>query len=409
MRRSRAAVLAFLLAMLVAVSSAYGGAPRRIRVPTCSTAVAGGPALPSADPTFTQVGGEPFGVAATRGYAFVANLSGSLDVLADHDSTPHLIHKIGLGGGEPVGVTLTADGRYLLMADGGDGAYVVDVARAEAGAKDALLGTLNAGKSSRLGGGAIEVAASRDGRYAFVSLEDNAQIAVYRLAAAIAGHFAKSTYVGAIPTGLAPVGLAVSPDGRWLYSTSEIGGPGQRGSGEVGSLSVINVNTAERDPARSVVATTSAGCNPVRVAVSSNGQAVWVTARESDELLAFSASKLAAHAKQAELANVRVGEAPVGLALVDGGSRIVVADSNRFDASGRNSELTVVSTEAALAHRSAVIGTVKAGLFPREMALEPAGTVLLVGNFESGTLESVHVTARAQESRSRRAKPRSDE
>jgi hypothetical protein len=32
------------------------------------------------------------------------------------------------------------------------------------------------------------------------------------------------------------------------------------------------------------------------------------------------------------------------------------------------------------------------------MALEPAGTVLLVGNFESGTLESVHVKLHAKES-----------
>ncbi len=408
MRRPYLGALALLVALLVAVPSAEGVPPPAIRVPTCSTAVARGPSLPSADPTFTNVGGEPFGVAATRGYVFVANLAGGLDVLADHDSAPHLIHKIGLRGGEPVGASLTADGRYLLMADGGNGAYVVDVARAEAGAKGALLGRLTSSTSRRFGG-AIEVTASRDGRYAFVSLEDSDQIAVYKLAAAIAGHFARSTYVGAIPTGLAPVGLAVSPDGRWLYSTSEIGGPGARTSGQVGSLSVISVQTAERDPAKAVVATTSAGCNPVRVVVSANGQDVWVTARESDELLAFSAAKLEAHSKDAELANVRVGEAPVGLALVDGGSRIVVADSNRFGAAGRSSGLMIVSTAAALAHRSAIVGTVKSGLFPREMALEPAGTVLLVGNFASGTLEAVHIVAQAQETRRRRAKTRADD
>jgi DNA-binding beta-propeller fold protein YncE len=409
MRRSTSAVLAFLLAMLVAGSSAYGGSAHRIRVPTCSTAVAGGPSLASADPTLTHLGGEPFGVAATRGYAFVANLGSGLDVLADHDSPPHLIHAVGLRGGQPLGVTLTADGRYLLMADGGDGAYVIDVARAEAGAKGALLGTLS-GRQSQ-GGGAIEVAASRDGRYAFVSLEGSGQIAVYRLADAISQHFSKSTYVGAIPAGIAPVGLAVSPNGRWLYSTSEVGRPGTRGggSGEVGSLSVISISSAEHDPAKSVVASTSAGCNPVRVVVSSNGRNVWVTARASDDLLAFSASRLVADAKQAELASVRVGEAPVGLALVDHDTRVIVADSNRFDAPGSHSELTVVSTKSALAHRPAIIGTVRAGLFPREMALEPAGTVLLVGNFGSGTLESLHVAALAQETRRRRAKPRGDD
>lgn len=391
MRRLSTPVLAVLAVALATAASALGGSPRAA-ANRCSTATAAGPPLASADPTFTHLGGEPFGVATTRGYVFVANLASGLDVLADHDSTPHLIHEVALPGGEGVGVSLTADGRYLLIADGGDGADVVDVARAEAGAKGAVLGRLATGSAGRFGGGAIEVAASRDGRYAFVSLEDAGMIAVYRLADAIAGHFAKPNYVGAIPTGIAPVGLAVSPDGRWLYSTSEVAGKLRgRLQGQDGSLSVISVATAEHDPGRSVVATVTAGCSPVRVAVSANGADVWVTARESDELLAFSQALLVAHAKDPELTSVRVGEAPVGLALVDGGARVVVANSNRFSARGEQSGLTVVSTAVALAHRPAIIGTVKSGLFPREMALEPAGTVLLVGNFESGTLESVRV------------------
>jgi DNA-binding beta-propeller fold protein YncE len=382
-------LLSVLVAIAVAMTS--GTAIASPAGGGCSTAIATGPALSSANPTFTHVGGSPFGVATTRGYAFVANLSGVLDVLADRDSAPHLIHRIPLPGGQGVGVDMTADGRYLLLADGRGGAIVVDVARAESGAKDAVLGTLAAQSKSQIGG-AIEVTTSRDGRYAFVSLEDTREIAVYRLAAAIADHFTKPSYVGAIPTGIAPVGLAVSPDGRWLYSTSEINSA-TRGQilGRDGSLSVISVATAEHEPDHAVVATVSAGCSPVRVTVSANGQDVWVTARESDELLAFSASKLAGHASDPELADVRVGEAPVGLALVDSGKQVVVADSNRFTANGQHSSLTVVSTVEALAHKDAIVGTVAAGAFPREMALEPAGTVLLVGNFGSGTLESVNV------------------
>jgi DNA-binding beta-propeller fold protein YncE len=390
------------ISALAALAAAAAVAVNQSQAPAatskCSTATASGPGLASADPTFTHLGGEPFGVATTRGYAFVANLSSGLDVLADRDSAPHLIHKIALPRGQGVGITLTANGRYLLIADGGDGADVVDVARAEAGATDAVLGTLSAGSTNRLGGGAIEVATSRDGRYAFVSLEDAREIAVYSLASAIADHFKKPAYVGAIPTGIAPVGLAVSPDGRWLYSTSEIGAPGGGGNGQIGSLSAISIAAAERGPTHAVVATVSAGCNPVRVAVSADGGVVWVTARASDELLAFSTSKLEHHTGAPQVASVRVGEAPVGLALVDHGAEVVVADSNRFSAGGATSGLTFVSTAKALAHHPAIVGTVRSGLFPREMALEPAGTVLLVGNFESGTLESVQITAHAQES-----------
>lgn len=36
-----------------------------------------------------------------------------------------------------------------------------------------------------------------------------------------------------------------------------------------------------------------------------------------------------------------------------------------------------------------MLGTIPAGLFPREMAAEPNGSALLVGNYESKTLEVV--------------------
>lgn len=127
------------------------------------------------------------------------------------------------------------------------------------------------------------------------------------------------------------------------------------------------------------------------MAVSADGSVVWVTARESDEPLAFSASGLLRDPSHALLAAVRVGEAPVGLAIVDGGRDVVTADSNRFDARGARSGLTVVDTSAALAHRPAVVGTIATGAFPREMALEPDGSTLLVGDFESDQLEAVSV------------------
>jgi DNA-binding beta-propeller fold protein YncE len=75
---------------------------------------------------------------------------------------------------------------------------------------------------------------------------------------------------------------------------------------------VISVAEAERDPARAVRATVPAGCSPVRVVVSADGRTVWVTARESDDLLAFSAGSLLNDPSHALLAVVPVGEAPVG-------------------------------------------------------------------------------------------------
>ena len=51
----------------------------------------------------------------------------------------------------------------------------------------------------------------------------------------------------------------------------------------------------------------------------------------------------------------------------------------------------MVSVAAALAHRPAVLGYIKSGLFPRQMALEPGGRTLLVTDFASDQLEAVSV------------------
>jgi DNA-binding beta-propeller fold protein YncE len=314
-------------------------------------------------------------------------------VFSTTNAAPRLVRTIPVPA-SAFGDALTKDGRYLLVADGNFGATVVSVERAETGSPDAVVGTLehaaprNVGTLARLGGGAIEVATSADARYAFVSVEYGDVVAVYDLQAAIAGHFARPGYVGSVPLGQAVVGSAVSPDGRWLYVTSELAA-GARGLTKPGTLSVIAIARAEWDPAHSVIATVPAGCQPVRVVVSGDGRTVWVTARASDALLAFSAAALSSTPALALRAAVRVGEAPVGLGLVRGDSRVVVADSNRFAAPDAKSALTVVNVAAALAGRPAILGTIPAGSFPREMA--PDGHMLLVGNFVSGQLEDVNV------------------
>jgi DNA-binding beta-propeller fold protein YncE len=116
-----------------------------------------------------------------------------------------------------------------------------------------------------------------------------------------------------------------------------------------------------------------------------------VTDRASDALLAFSAAMLRTSPARSLIAKVPVGEAPVGLALVRNGTRIVVADSNRYHAPGASSSLAVVNVAAALAGRPALLGYLRAGGFPRQMALEPAGRTLLVANYNSRQLESVNL------------------
>jgi DNA-binding beta-propeller fold protein YncE len=362
--------------------------------PGCTTATAASAALGTVQSAMVGVQGA-FGVAVTPDgrWVFVAG-GGSIQVLRVTGSlAPVLVRNIPVTPANPLGETISRDGRYLLAADA-TGAVVISVARAEQGSSGAVLGTLAVAAGPRGAGGAIEVAVSPDDRYAFVTLEDSQRAAVFNLAEALADGFGPADYVGSIPLELAPVGITVSPDGRWLYATSEDKtlGRAPRTAPDTGTLSVISLPRAETDPAASVVATVNAGCEPVRVITSADGSKVWVTARASDDLLCFAAARLATDPAQALVAITRVGEAPVGLAAVRGGSLVVVADSNRFSRPGASADLDVVNVADALSGRAAVAGHIKAGLFPRDMTVSASGT-LYVSNYSSSQLEAVDVAS----------------
>ena len=342
-----------------------------------------------------RVPGNPFGVASSADgrWSFVA-LTGSVEVMANRKAktptggpdrfvVPVPVHRVKLGRFPfPVGARLTHDGRHLLFADS-NGAVVINVAKAERGKRGAIAGTL----SAKGQGGAIEVVVSPDDRFAFVSMEETDSLAVFDLHKAFANGFRPSDFVGTVPLGIAPVGLAVSPDGKLIYATSELNPRG----GHAGTLSVIDLRQAETKPARAVVATVSAGCNPVRVITSADGRVVWVTARGGDAVLGFSAAQLLHHPRHAQVAKVQVGSAPVGLALTDDGKRLVVADSNRFQTKGASADLAVLDVRAALAGRPALLGLIKTGKFPREVTVIPHTQTLLVGDFGSDRVQAVDV------------------
>ncbi len=279
-------------------------------------------------------------------------------------------------------MAMTGDDRLLLVA-GGDATAVVRVSALERGGSGPVLGTLDDGAS-----GQFEVALSPDDRYAFVSDETTGGVSVFDLARALRGRFyAPGVAVGIVRLALGAVGVAVSPDGRVLYVTT-YGGYGQHGR-----LWVIDAARAERgDSTHAVLANAQAGCQPVRVALAPNGTEVWVTALQSNALLAFNAKSLLVHPASALQAVIPVGSEPVGLALVDHGKAALVANSNRglvpgSTGSDRPQTITVIDTGAALAHRPPLIGEIPAGLFPRDLNVDPSTDQVLVANFNSNTVE----------------------
>jgi DNA-binding beta-propeller fold protein YncE len=230
---------------------------------------------------------------------------------------------------------------------------------------------------------------SPDSKFAFVTLKPSDILAVFNLGKALASNtFNSSAFVGSVRLGSKPVGLARSPDGTTLYVVSNSTSDAIK-TGE-GVLSVLDVATAEKDTAKSVVAHTTAGCVPARVIVSGDGKTVWVTASGSNALLGFSASKLRSDPNHALIAKVLVGQTPIGMRLVNGESRMVIADTDIQGTGAHN--LAVVNVAAALNRKPALVGFIPTGLAPREFASTSDGRFLLVADNGSGQVQVIDLS-----------------
>ena len=347
--------------------------------PPCAAASAA-PARPPRLPATTSsvaVPGHPFGIVATpdHAHAFVALDADPAD--PSSHSAVGLLRRTGLRlrlvqtfpvAQFPAGMALTHEGDRLLVATGA-GLTVLDVARALRGDPTAVVAQVTGG-----GSGNLDAAVTADDAFAFVSAETSSLVGVYELATS---KNSQPTVVGSVPTDPVPVGEAFSRDGRYLFVTT----------GPRGLIDVIDVARAEHDPAHAVVRRSPAGCSPVRAVLAASG-VLWVSARGSNAVLAFDSRKLIAGARDALLASVPVGPAPVGLLLVDHGRYLLVANSNRFSDPGHDQYVSVVDTQAALAHRNAVVGSIAAGRFPREIASLDESHVL-VGNYLSEAVEII--------------------
>lgn len=376
------AVVTALLAVTLVGPSTHAVAARHLAASrvACSIRAARAPRLRA--PSATQgVPAPPFGVAVAPGgrFAFVG-LGTAVGVLALEGGRLRPRFTIPLPG-PARGLALSPGGRYLVVADGEGGAWVLGVASAERGSGAALLGHLTSS-----GHGAIEASVAPGGRFVFVTLETSNKLAVFNLRDAVDTAFAHNQPVGVVPVE-APVGLAVSVDGRYLYVTSEVGASSQQGT-----LTVLDVARAETNASRAVLASVPAGCDPVRV-VAVRGS-VYVSARQSDSVLWISARALVRAPSHALRATVRVGAEPVGMAVVDHGWELLVADSDRYHTSPHAS-LALLRLRAGA--RPVLDGYLGSGGFPRDIATADHGDRALIADYGSSQLQTVWLDGHRQE------------
>jgi len=303
----------------------------------------------------------------------------------------------------PTGMVITHDGKLLIVADD---EYVVfmDVMRMTSGHGDPILGYISDGRSS----GSVYANVTADDKFLFVSDENTEKITVINLEKARAEGFKETAKVGTIPVGTAPIALTFSPDGKWLYTTSQLAPKSlnwpvackPEGSDPAtakeeyaqGAIIVVDAVRAQTDPANSIVANVPGGCSPVRLAISPSGDRVYVTARNSNSLLAFDTGKMRSDSEHAQVGKVPVGSSPVGVAVVNDGKLVLVTNSNRFakDQTARQT-LTVIDAGRVSEGQAAITGSVPAGIFPREFGQSPDGQTLFVANYLSDELEVIEV------------------
>jgi DNA-binding beta-propeller fold protein YncE len=302
-------------------------------------------------------------------------------------------------GGNPSGMALTHDGKMLVLADGNRVGFF-DTARLDSGHGNPALGYWNDGTEAP---GRTYVSVTSDDTYLFVSDENVGTISVINLAKAKASHFAATAIVGRIPVGNGPVAVTLSRDEKYLFSTSLFMDPAtdwppecqpewdpQAPKNAQGAIFVVNVATAKTDPARSIVATVRAGCTPVRLVVSPQGDVAYVSARGENSLLAFDTRNLVLDPARALIGKVPTGTTPIGIAVIENGRKIVVTNSNRFGTgASADQSLLVIDASRIASGDAAILGSISAGSLPREMSLSPDRRALFVVNTNSKNLEII--------------------
>jgi DNA-binding beta-propeller fold protein YncE len=347
----------------------------------CTSKAASGTHLRPPQPIVTvgSLPSSPYAVAVTGTYAFVSypigyhTGTGLISVLGLRGSTATMIRTVSVPG-EPMGLVLSPDGRYLLAADYLGGLEILSTATLESGSGHLVVAQLGSADRS-----SDEVVVSPDGRYAFVPEEESSAIAVYALTGT------KPRQVGSVRVDGSPSGAALAPNSKTLYVVSQAAGNDAATS--AGSLAAISVEAAEHDPARAVLERVNAGCDPVRVAIAPSGTSAWVTDRGGDSLLAFVLAR-AGRPIGALQAAVRVGSEPVDVTFTDAGTLLAVTDSARFDDPDADQTVAIVSTADAVARRPALIGFLPAGAFPRQFG-QASGGPLLFTDFNSDDIRLI--------------------
>lgn len=294
---------------------------------------------------------------AVRGTVFTADERGNSITAIDLVSGRATIHRVPISAHN---VQVTADGRWLLAtgsAVAGHGGHD----EAEGSSKGRLLvfdaGNLNRGPIANIemGHHPAHVIAGRDGRRAFVTNGEDANVSVVDLV--------RRKVERVVAVGSAPHGMRMSPDEREIY-VANVGD---------GTVSVV-------DAARLVeVARVPVGPAPVQVGFTPDGRRLFVSLRDANAVAVVDV------AARRALTTIPVGRGPIQVYATPDGRWVYVAN----EGTQAQPERTVSVIDVA---ESRVAATIETGAGAHGVVVTPDGSRAFVSNIWDDNVAEVDTT-----------------
>ena len=352
MKRSATKILrAGFILIVVFLFCAFALLPQPVRAQTVTATV--------------PVGSGPEDVAVTPNgaYAYVTNygtFGGGTTVSVINTATNTVTATI-TGFNSPDGVAVTPNGAYVYVANSGNNSVSVIST-----ATNSVTTTIPVGNDP------ISVALTPNGAYAYVTNWNSGTVSVINTTT---NTVTATVPVGTGPTSAAiapkgtppglinPVGVAVTPNGKYAYVTNE------------GNESVSVISTATNK----VTATVTVGIYPYAVAVTPNGACVYVTNDYSGSVSVISTATNSVTATVPGLFN------PVGVAVTPNGQYAYVTNNNGSYGGG---SVSMISTTM-----NTVTATVPVGSGPEGVAVTPNGAYAYVTNWNSDTVSVISTGA----------------
>jgi YVTN family beta-propeller protein len=279
------------------------------------------------------------------------------------------------GGGSFHGIAVSADGRHVYSTTSGH--KMLDITIGADGTADNGIAIVMPGpEGAKDDSYPCGIALSKDGKTAFACLSRNNSLAVVNLT--------DRSVVTEIPVGVAPYGVALSPDESTAYVTNWGGRrpkAGERTADSAGTLALVDIDgiacsgtVSKVDLAqRKEVAQIAVGLHPADVLLSKNAGTLYVANENSDTISVLKTSSM----ETIETILVRP-DPTLPFASMTNALALSGDGQTLFAANAGNNAVAVIQLGTGDHPKSAVRGFIPAGWYPSALAV--VGNQLLITN-----------------------------